>query len=401
MQFKTNLRLALISLILSGILPISQLQAQVIRDNDKGEKIIVYEDGSWQYFSDYSSGGTEIFKAEDAARKNRKYPVFKGEIEPLEGDIDVTQEDLYNIASRRAQLAKEAVEIAQERADKAKQAREQIQEELLRTQRSASADPQNIKHLTTRLKAAKNMELETARESLLAQQEAQKAEDLTVKGGFVEAFNLNQKRKRRQSTTTTQLPNNTAASFNIPLSDNSQAVTGKRDLLLYPPRPACQMSFEGKDDRTGQWRREVKKELLFTHTDDRLRPFLKDKEYLKCEGHFTSLGGYRFLALQFTFAYPNAREAYGFIEKGSYLTIKLLNGDFINLKAGKMDRGSYDLTTDLLTYQVHYPIDRSQMGLLKHSEVDAIRVFWSSGFEEYEVFQLDFFINQLSCLENF
>ena len=113
------------------------------------------------------------------------------------------------------------------------------------------------------------------------------------------------------------------------------------------------------------------------------------------------MGGYRFLSLQFTFAYPNAREAYGFIEKGSYLTIKLLNGDFINLKAGKMDRGSYDLTTDLLTYQVNYPIDRSQIGLLKHSEVDAIRVFWSSGFEEYEVFQLDFFINQLSCLENF
>lgn len=401
MQFKTNLRLPLISLLLCGVLPISQLQAQVIRDNDKGEKIIVYEDGSWQYFSDYSSGGNQIYQADEGADQYRKYPVFTGKIEPLDGDIDVTQEDLYNIASRRAQLAKEAVIIAQERSDKAKQAREQIQEEFLRAQRNASTDEHGLKHLKTRLKAAMNMELETAREALLAQQEAQKAEELTVKGGFVEAFNLNQKRKRNQSGTHASLPANNAVSFNIPLSDNSQAGRGKRDLLLYPPSPSCQMAFEGKDERTGQWRRDVKKELLFTHTDDRLRPFLKDKEYLKCEGQFTSLGGYRFLSLQFTFAYPNAREAYGFIEKGSYLTIKLLNGDFINLKAGKMDRGSYDLTTDLLTYQVNYPIDRSQIGLLKHSEVDAIRVFWSSGFEEYEVFQLDFFINQLSCLENF
>ncbi|NET34733.1 MAG: hypothetical protein F6K19_22355 [Cyanothece sp. SIO1E1] len=401
MQFKTNLRLALFSLILGGLLPISQLQAQVIRDNEKGEKIIVYEDGSWQYFSDYSSGSTEVYQAEDKITRNRKYPVFTGEIEPLDGNIDVTQEDLYNIASRRAQLAKEAVHIAQERADKAKQAREQIQEEFLRAQRSGNSNEQDLKHLTTRLKAAKNMELETAREALLAEQEAEKAEELTVKGGFVEAFNLKQKRKRNQSKAIAQLPANTAVSFSIPLSDNSQAAAGQRDLLLYPPTPSCQMAFQGKDEKTGQWRRDVKKELLFTHTDDRLRPFLKDKEYLKCEGNFTSVGGYRFLALQFTFAYPNAREAYGFIEKGSYLTIKLLNGDFINLKAGKMDRGSYDLTTDLLTYQVHYPIDRSQMGLLKHSEVDTIRVFWSSGFEEYEVFQLDFFINQLSCLENF
>lgn len=401
MQFKTILRLALFSLVLSVILPSHQLQAQVIRDNEKGEKIIVYEDGSWQYFSDYSSGSTEVYQAKDKVDRNRKYPVFTGQIEPLDGNIDVTQEDLFNIASRRAQLAKEAVLIAQERADKAKQAREQIQEEFLKAQRNGNNSKQTLDHLTTRLKAAKNMELETAREALLAQQEAEKAEELTVKGGFVEAFNLKQKRKRNQSKAITQLPANNAVSFSIPLSDNSQAVSGQRDLLLYPPSPACQMAFQGKDEKTGQYRRDVKKELLFTHTDDRLRPFLKDKEYLKCEGNFTSVGGYRFLALQFTFAYPNAREAYGFIEKGSYLTIKLLNGDFINLKAGKMDRGSYDLTTDVLTYQVHYPIDRSQMGLLKHSEVDAIRVFWSSGFEEYEVFQLDFFINQLSCLENF
>lgn len=401
MQFKIILRLALFSLILSDILPISQLQAQVIRNNEKGEKIIVYEDGSWQYFSEYSAGSKAVYEAKDKVDRNRKYPVFTGKIEPLDGDIDVTQEDLFNIASRRAQLAKDAVMIAQERADKAKQAREQIQEEFLRTQRNGNSSEKDLQHLNTRLKAAKSMELETAREAILAQQEADKAEELTVKGGFVEAFNLKQKRKRNQTTTNSSLPANTAVSFNIPLSDNSQAVTGQRDLLLNPPPPACQMAFQGKDEKTGQWRRDVKKELLFTHTDDRLRPFLKDKEYLKCEGNFTSVGGYRFLALQFTFAYPNAREAYGFIEKGSYLTIKLLNGDFINLKAGKMDRGSYDLTTDLLTYQVHYPIDRSQMGLLKHSEVDAIRVFWSSGFEEYEVFQLDFFINQLSCLENF
>lgn len=401
MQFKINMRLAIISLLLWQIFPTNSLEAQVVRNNDKGEKIIVYPDGSWQYFSDYSAGSDERHDAATQMKLDRKYPVFTGKIEPLDGDIDVTQEDLYNIASRRAQLAKDAVRIAQERAEKAKIAKEKIAEELLTAQRAVQTDAQQIQHLQVRLKAAKNMELETAREALLAQNEAHRAVELTTKGGFVEAFNLNQKKKKNQNLSSTQIPTSTALNFSLPVSDNSLALANQEDLLLHPPAPACELAFEGKDDKSGQWRRDLKKQLLFTHTDDRLRPFLKDKEYLKCEGHFTSLGGYRFLALQFTFAYPNAREAYGFIEKGSYLTIKLLNGDFINLRAGKMDRGSYDLTTDLLTYQVHYPIDRSQMGLLKHSEVDAIRVFWSSGFEEYEVFQLDFFLNQLSCLENF
>ena len=221
----------------------------------KAKRLLFTKDGSWQYFSDYSSGGKQIFQADEGAAQNRKYPVFKGKIEPLDGNIDVTQEDLYNIASRRAQLAREAVDIAQERADKAKQAREQIQEELMRAQRNGSAEEQALRHLNTRLKAAKNMELETAREALLAQQEAQQAEELTVKGGFVEAFNLSQKKKRSQTTSNTRLPANNAVSFNIPLSDNTQAANGKRDLLLNPPNPSCQMDFEGKDERTGQWRR--------------------------------------------------------------------------------------------------------------------------------------------------
>ena len=144
----------------------------------------------------------------------------------------------------------------------------------------------------------------------------------------------------------------------------------------------------------------MQQQVLFTYTDERLRPYLKDKEYLRCEGFLTSIGGgFRYLTLVFTFAYPNAREAYGFIEKGSVLTIKMLNGNFVNLFSGKMDRGSYNTKTQLLTYRVHYPIDRGQLGLLEKDEVDAFRVFWSSGYEEYEVFQLDFFQSQLDCLE--
>ena len=80
------------------------------------------------------------------------------------------------------------------------------------------------------------------------------------------------------------------------------------------------------------------------------------------------------------------------------LTLKLLNGDVINLRAGQMDRGKYDTVKQELTYSVYYPIDRSYLGLLKVSELDLIRVFWSSGFEEYPIHQMDFFQRQLQCL---
>ncbi|MCB0636436.1 MAG: hypothetical protein KDC54_07445, partial [Lewinella sp.] len=183
----------------------------------------------------------------------------------------------------------------------------------------------------------------------------------------------------------------------IPFTDNYLA-SGRRDLLRQPPPPGCDFAYEGADNNTGQYRRDNESELLFTFTDERLRPYLEDQEYLACDGYLSSIGGYRFLTLKFTFAYPNAREAYGFIDQNSVLTIKMLNGDFINLRAGVMARGSYDTVREELTYEVQYPIDRGLLASLKNSEVDMIRVFWSSGFEEYEIRQMDFFQHQLRCL---
>ena len=46
----------------------------------------------------------------------------------------------------------------------------------------------------------------------------------------------------------------------------------------------------------------------------------------------------------------------------------------------------------------HYPINSSVLATLAKGEVDTIRMYWSSGFEEYEVYNLDFFINQIRCL---
>ena len=141
------------------------------------------------------------------------------------------------------------------------------------------------------------------------------------------------------------------------------------------------------------------KKKLFSHTDERLRHYMKERDYLNCKAYLSTVnGGFRVLNLEFNFAYPNAREAYGFIEKGSILTILFINGDFINLKSGVLAEGQYDIKKELLTYRVQYPVSQGQVSYLKKNELDRVRVYWSSGFEEYEVYELDFFINQAACL---
>ncbi len=392
----TCLTLSLLCFLFLGLVNTAQAQEPQIRKNNEGETIIVHPDGTWQFYSDYLNGSTHRNAAEGSDAT--AYPIFEGKIEPLDGNIKITEQDLFKIAERRSQLAGEAAEIAQLRWQKAQEARTAIEQELQQLLSTGQATQEAVEQLNTRLKLATRTEQESQIEAQSATRESSRAENLIAKGQFVNAYKVEQKKRMEVRAARREAYKARSYDQALPLTDNYVG-TNQQDLILNPPARNCEVAYEGIDSKTGNFRKDLTQEFLFSHTDDRLRAYLKDKEYLRCEGHFSANGGYRYLMLEFTFAYPNAREAYGFIEKGSILTIMMLNGDYVNLRSGVMDRGSYDTETELLTYRVHYPIDRSQMNYLKTSEVDAIRVFWSSGFEEYEVFQLDFFSNQLKCID--
>ena len=386
----------ILSLLFTGLF------GQELRENEQGEKIIVWPDGSWQYFSDFGSDDPETFHGKNNDDNLQNFPIYDGSIEPLEGYVSITENDILKIAVRKSQLAEEAANIASERSRQATEVRQSIEKELANAMAEPNADQENIRRIRIRLEAAKKAEQSSLLEAEEARTGATRAKELTAKGVYVEAYLERQDAKKRKTELSREQRQISGQNYQslLPLTENYSGRSNRDDLIMNPPPAPCSIVFEGMDERTGRPRKDVQQEVLFTFTDDRLRPFLKDKEYLRCEGYLTSIGGgFRYLTLVFTFAYPNAREAYGFIERGSVLTIKMLNGTFVNLFSGKMDMGRYDTKTQLLTYRVHYPIDRGQLSLLEKQEVDAFRVFWSSGYEEYEVYQLDFFQNQLSCLE--
>ncbi len=399
MQFKIFLP---ISIYISILCPCAQMVAQELRTNEKGEKIIVYPDGSWQYFTNFGVAPGALFDPKDSPNYQSpepedKYPVFSGIIAPMDNLYVNTEEDARKIMVRRAQIAQDAVSTADKRANEAALRRQLLEQELNEAV-SKGISEETLQQLRLRLQSARKTETETTREANQARQEAGRADELTRKGNYLKELAAQQSQRIRQPESSRLLLEDFYK--NVTLLDEATGSTRPAETTaVKPPLANCKVAFEGTDEHTRAWRRDMQQQLLFTFTDERLRIYLKDKEYLRCEGFMTSTGGFRFLSLQFSFAYPNAREAYGFIERGSVLIIKLLNGDFVTLTTNKMDRGSYDTTREILTYQVHYAIDRSLLSILKRSEVDSIIMFWSSGYEEYEVFNVDFFTNQLQCLE--
>jgi hypothetical protein len=50
-------------------------------------------------------------------------------------------------------------------------------------------------------------------------------------------------------------------------------------------------------------------------------------------------------------------------------------------------------------YRTYFSMDKGELKKLQKSEVIKVRMLWSIGYEDYEVNELDFFINQLNCLE--
>ena len=183
--------------------------------------------------------------------------------------------------------------------------------------------------------------------------------------------------------------------------------TGSPKNRWYSPRVSslpgytCDFEFQGVDEFTNRQKKELAQELFFTHTDERLKPYLKNRDYVTCNGYITSIGGgFRYLTLVISIASRNAVREYGNIKNGSLLNLKLLNEETVSLFSQSESQGLQDPKTGDTVYKIRYPIDYQKEKSLIRTGVDKVRIVWSSGYEDYEVYNVDFFINQLNCLNS-
>ncbi|HLF62527.1 MAG TPA: hypothetical protein VI603_02185 [Saprospiraceae bacterium] len=144
----------------------------------------------------------------------------------------------------------------------------------------------------------------------------------------------------------------------------------------------------------------VEKQLLFTHTEEELRPYFRQQELVTCYASLMQIEDNLYVSLEFQIASPDARKNFGILENNSMLRLKLMDGTFINLFNAPADHGRIDAYTGNTVYTGNYLIDREAEKVLSKHELDKLRVVWSTGFEDYDVVYLDFLINQFDCLRS-
>lgn len=410
------------SLIILFALSCLQTTAQTISENTQGETIVLFPDGSWRYYDENDPEDQSLMQRYLRSLSQTPNNQAAGDFAQLgadtateewnfESESKLNEEQSRQVAIRSAEsaLAREAHAVKHE--IDATEKRKRVQEQIENLKRKGSSSEMigflknKLKELEIKERSAKKRRDEASKEArlyermvymsekkrkkLLAKMEEEKSkpQEFSIVNDVETAIKENPAAPAR-SNTANEKPRAAFAAF-----------PPERLVINTPPAPDCTIAFDGTDKFSGKRRRDIAPQHFFSHTNDRLRAYFKNKDRIECEANVSAVsGGYKFLSISVYINDEKAQRNYGSIEKGSLLSVKLIDGTNVILTNNKTDLGIVDQVNQRVVYRAQYMIGPDQEKAFKKTEIDMVRIVWSSGYEDYEVFETDFMMNQFACL---
>jgi len=170
------------------------------------------------------------------------------------------------------------------------------------------------------------------------------------------------------------------------------------DVMLHPPTPPCVIASSSRDEFSGEISRELARAELFRYTNPALKAYLQGKTHVICEAALASTGNKATLHLTFKINDPNARKAFGRLEKNSIATLKFLDGSIFELQNAIADDGVFSPDNDASIFHAVYPLNPEALKKIRRNGLDKLRILWSKGFDDYDVQQVDLLMRQAECL---
>jgi hypothetical protein len=402
-------------------------QAQVKTTNSKGERIIVYPDGSWEYDKSKEATGN---KAPAAGAANK-----------AESDRKIRQEAVN--ARREEAEAIKTEKLAEKELDHysaSLQAQGDVplsKDERLEQKNRLKSLKNDLKVATTLRKAASSkarlyekmvdMPLEK-REKELAKLKASEQKELD-KIVSRERKNENPASAYPKQSHRPEMPPSSRPAAPVAAKQKNEAgpapqtaanpyahlvqqldLTEKRDKEMEKYRTPiygnftsakdCFFDVDEVDEFSGKHRRSLAARLFFTHTDENLRPYMNGKEFIVCRGAISEVGeGRLVLALTIVLQATDVAQKFGRLDDGSTLSLKLINGENVVLRNTRTDFGVVDNTLKQTVFHAYYPISAENAKLLSKSEVNKAKLVWSMGYDVFEIYEMDFFKEQLACFD--
>lgn len=156
----------------------------------------------------------------------------------------------------------------------------------------------------------------------------------------------------------------------------------------------CLFQSAGSDNKPGL---ALRPEILLKYTPDVLRKYMGGQAYITGRAFIATEPGITYLQLHLEFATEQALRQYGNLGK-SILLIRLINGKEVRLVANRFDQGMADPELKKSTMSGIYYVDKPGERLLADTPVDRIRLIFATGYEDFVIYNVDFFTRQLACI---
>ena len=420
-------------IIFSGILILlsSHADAQRVIVNGNGERIIMFPDGSWRLAEAGDSVliNQNLSKSETAGRNNefidqvrqrtkaeeeeyafRQWNELHFKIKSLEKKIQnefrsatnahfSAAELYYNAEANKSMIEPDRLAVITENYEqsirdlkRAKQNQTAIKKLFEQSKKLASIQPEKMAGKVAKL----NSRFKVFMTGYDPQYIIKKEEPLKNKLKGREKIDDNANKKETDRI---------RKEISAPTSSSAPAAVGGMPAHLQPKPYVsepfhCDVKIDILDESTGRKRVELEPGLIFTHTDPDLRPFFKKRELITCNGQLSRIDAYVYLIIEFKIASSHAQSNFGSLQDGSLLRLRLLNNENVSLYNLRTDQGRIDPYSGDTVFIGQYSLGKDEIKMLLSSELDKVRILWSTGYEDYDVYNVDFFIDRLNCLMN-
>lgn len=413
--------------------------AQKVTVNDNGEKIVVYPDGSWHFYRETDADSIQMNMPSPSMTEMEGEAPAKGKRKKKKKSKGKKSKKKKSAKSKKGKNSKTSALFeyeervkAVERAERAAAIEEStrlveeesvfkrifLEDELEEAYQSIDMTHEDIAAIEIRLQTAKDEET-TAKSNYEKAQErfkvyermidvpAGKRKKLMAKMDDDLSFPTPVEQRSTVDTEMVATTNEENAfqqnTYESTFKQQRPAIRNynpRTNLLRFPPAKPCNLAYNDIDEFSGKKRKQTEKAIFFTHTPDRFRSYFKGRDYLTCYGTLIAINGTpRSISIEYTIATDQAAREFGILEKGSQLILRLINGERLILVNNKTATGVVDPVSKTTTYITSYPLSKAQIKTLEEEEVDKVRMIWATGYEDYEVYLVDFFRDLFRCLE--
>lgn len=168
---------------------------------------------------------------------------------------------------------------------------------------------------------------------------------------------------------------------------------------LSKPDIPCGIAYERELVNNHSKRIDLEPQYFFSFSHPEIKNFFKEDNLIKTYCQISKNEGVFSLNLNLVLSSSVAQKDYGIISNDSNLNIHFINGNYINLKCTKGSLGKVKEFQNSTVYALSYGLDKGHVKKLSKHDIDKVKVEWSSGVEEYEVFDVDAILDQMSCMK--